>query len=214
MMRQMPEKCCRRSRVFSLNRPCPRDTPKLKDRNQVFVPSATPPTHAALAAKESPSTQFARHQVGRQDDPEQQHAEVAEHAHEAGHEGRVRMEFLLDARLDFFRGGAELGRHVDGFGEQKFEADKKDEHEAEHLQERLHDAVVQQRGEPGERKGAVNRLHRRRAEADEQRPDKAALRAFVEDGEVDGAERDRGKNQAADKSRESGQQNGVRFQHG
>ena len=42
---------------------------------------------------------FARHQVGGEDDPEEQHAQVAEHAHKTGHEGRVRMKFLLDANL-------------------------------------------------------------------------------------------------------------------
>lgn len=41
---------------FFANRPWPRDTPKLSARNQVFVPSATPPTHAAFAASEPAST--------------------------------------------------------------------------------------------------------------------------------------------------------------
>ena len=68
---------------------------------------------------------------------------------------------------------------MDGFGQQKLEAQKENENEAEQLHERLHDAVVEYRRKAGERKRAVNGLHRRRAKADEQRPAKAALRAFV-----------------------------------
>ncbi len=52
-IRHSPEKCCIRSKVFSLNRPCPRDTPKLKPQNHAFVPSATPRTHAVFAANVS-----------------------------------------------------------------------------------------------------------------------------------------------------------------
>jgi len=63
----------------------------------------------------------AGHEVGREYDPKQQHAEVAEDADEAGHVGRVGMKFFLDARLDLFSGGVEFGRHMDGLGQQKFE---------------------------------------------------------------------------------------------
>ena len=72
--------------------------------NQRLVPKATPVMQASLPGQ-SGVTQSAEDEVGGQDDPEEQHARVGHDAHEAGHEGRVRVEFFLDAVLDAVGGG-------------------------------------------------------------------------------------------------------------
>ena len=136
-IRQKPEKCCIRSRVFSLNCPCPRDTPKLKPQNHdvraqrdaddargLRAQTVAPPSHAIAEIS------LVRHQIGGEDHPGQQHAEVAHHAHKAGHEGGVRMQFFLEARLDLLDAASELGRAVDLLRQQKFCAEKQQENES------------------------------------------------------------------------------------
>ena len=66
----------------------------------------------------------------------------------------------------------------------------------------------------GERNRAINHFHRSRAEADEHRPLETALRAFIDDGEIDRPDGNRGKNQRGDKTGERGEQNGMHVQHG
>ena len=87
--------------------------------------------------------------------------------------------------------------------------------ETEHFHHGLHQMpALKNDGKAGERNRAINHLHRRRAEADEHRPQETAPRAFVEDGEVDRPDGNRGKKQRAEKTGEAGQQNGMRVRHG
>ena len=53
----------------------------------------------------------------------------------------------------------------------------------------LHHRAGEQGGESRERQRAINHLHRHRPEADHQRPEQPAPRPFVDDGEVDRADR-------------------------
>ena len=154
-----------------------------------------------------------RHDVRGQHNPRQQNANIAHHAHEAGHERRVRMPFFAEARLDFLRGGVQLHRHAHGLRHEKFRADEQQEHEGEQFHGRLDGADGEERRKSREGDGAVNQFHRRRAEADEHRPAEAALRTFVEDGEVDRPDGNCGEQQRGDETGERGVKDGQQFGH-
>src|SRR5579859_702959 len=148
---------------------------------------------------------FARDKICRQNYPKQQHARIAHDANETGHEGGMRVKFSLDAHANPADGG-------NGFDHQKFHAEEGHEKKAEQLHGGLDDALLKKTGKTGERNRAINDLHRRSAQADQDTPFEPLARALVHDGEIDGADGD-GKKETAEKTCQRGDEDGRQRGH-
>ena len=87
-------------------------------------------------------------------------------------------------------------------GEQISYPEKKEEHEADEFHSRADNWCGEEARKAGQGNETVDGVHDHGAEADHETPEKAATRAFVDDGAIDGADWNADE-ESADESRKS-----------